>query len=50
MQVLESCIEHGILVRITGDTIAMGPPFVATTEEVQSLVETFSRVIQKAFN
>jgi beta-alanine--pyruvate transaminase len=50
MQVLESCIEHGVLVRITGDTIAMGPPFVATTEEVQSLVETFSRVIQKSFN
>jgi beta-alanine--pyruvate transaminase len=50
MQILESCIEHGILVRITGDTVAMGPPFVATAQEVQAFVETFARVIQKSFN
>jgi len=49
MQVLESCIEHGILVRITSDTIAMGPPFVATPAEVESFVETFGRVLKKAF-
>ena len=49
MQILESCIEHGILVRITNDTIAMGPPFVASSEEVQSLVEIFSKVVKKAF-
>lgn len=49
MQVLESCIEHGILVRITGDTIAMAPPFVATPVQVQSLVEIFGQVIKKAF-
>ena len=49
MQILESCIEHGILVRITSDTIAMGPPFVASSEEVQSLVEIFSKVVKKAF-
>ena len=49
MQILESSIEHGILVRITGDTIAMGPPFVASSEEVQSLVEIFSKVVKKAF-
>jgi beta-alanine--pyruvate transaminase len=49
MQILESCIEHGILVRITGDTIAMGPPFIASSEEVQSLVEIFAKVLKKAF-
>jgi len=49
MQILESCIEHGILVRITNDTIAMGPPFVASSEEVQSLVEIFSKVVKKAY-
>jgi beta-alanine--pyruvate transaminase len=49
MQILESCIEHGILVRITGDTVAMGPPFVASSEEVLSLVEVFSKVVKKAF-
>jgi hypothetical protein len=43
MQVLESCIENGILVRITGDTIALAPPFVATPAEVQSFLETFGK-------
>jgi beta-alanine--pyruvate transaminase len=49
MQVLESCIENGILVRITGDTIALGPPFVATPAELQSFLETFNNVLKKAF-
>ena len=49
MQVLESCIENGILVRITGDTIAMGPPFVATPSEVESFLETFGKVLKKVF-
>jgi beta-alanine--pyruvate transaminase len=49
MQVLESCIENGILVRITGDTIALAPPFVATPAEVQSFLETFGKVLKKAF-
>ena len=49
MQILESCIEHGSLVRITNDTIAMGPPCVASSEEVQSLVEIFSKVVKKAY-
>jgi beta-alanine--pyruvate transaminase len=49
MQVLEDCIENGILVRITGDTIALAPPFVATPAEVQSFLETFGKVLKKAF-
>ena len=49
MQVLESCIEHGILVRITGDTIAMGPPFIATSSELESFIDTFGKVLKKAF-
>jgi beta-alanine--pyruvate transaminase len=49
MQVLEDCIENGILVRITGDTIALAPPFVATPVEVQSFLETFGKVLKKAF-
>ena len=49
MQVLESCIENGILVRITGDTIAMGPPFVATPSELESFLGIFSNVLKKSF-
>ncbi len=49
MQVLESCIENGILVQITGDTIAMGPPFVATPTELESFIDTFGKVLKKAF-
>ena len=49
MQVLESCIENGILVRITGDTVALAPPFVAKPTEVESFIETFGKVLKKAF-
>jgi adenosylmethionine-8-amino-7-oxononanoate aminotransferase len=27
----------------------MGPPFIASSEEVQSLVEIFAKVLKKAF-
>jgi beta-alanine--pyruvate transaminase len=49
MQVLERCMDHGILVRITSDTIALGPPFIASSNDIESLVSTFADVIKKTF-
>ena len=49
MQVLESCIENGILGRISGDTVALAPPFGAKPTEVESFIETFGKVLKKAF-
>lgn len=39
MKVLEVCIEKGSLVRMAGDAIAVGPPFISTPQEVQFLCD-----------
>ena len=39
MHVLEKCLEKGALVRISGDTIAVCPPFISTESEITKLVD-----------
>jgi beta-alanine--pyruvate transaminase len=41
------CFERGIMVRQTGDTIAMSPPLVIETKQIEQLVETLSAVIRE---
>lgn len=48
MKTLEACIERGALVRITNDTIAVGPPFISTPAEVEFLVSVLSDAIDDA--
>ena len=48
MKVLEACIEKGALVRVAGDAIAVGPPFISTTEEVQFLCSVLGEAIDVA--
>ena len=45
MKVLEACIERGALVRVAGDAIAVGPPFISTSEEVQFLCGVLGEAI-----
>jgi beta-alanine--pyruvate transaminase len=48
MKVLEACIERGALVRVAGDAIAVGPPFISTPEEVQFLCGVLGEAIDVA--
>lgn len=48
MKVLEACIEKGALVRVAGDAIAVGPPFISTPEEVQFLCNVLGEAIDVA--
>ena len=48
MNVLEACIEKGALVRVAGDAIAVGPPFISTPEEVQFLCSVLGEAIDVA--
>jgi beta-alanine--pyruvate transaminase len=48
MKVLEACIERGALVRVAGDTIAVGPPFISKPEEVQFLCSVLGEAIDVA--
>jgi beta-alanine--pyruvate transaminase len=41
------CFERGIMVRQTGDTIAMAPPLIIEPAQIERLVETLGKVIRE---
>jgi beta-alanine--pyruvate transaminase len=50
LKVLEACIEKGALVRVAGDCIAVGPPFISQPEEVEFLCSVLGEAIDVAMN
>jgi len=45
-KVYKECYKKGVLVRGTGDTIALSPAFIITKEEIQIIVSTLKEVIE----
>ena len=41
----EACFERGILIRITGDTILLSPPFIISNEEIAMIAEEIRKVL-----
>ena len=39
IRLFEDALKRGLLVRFTGDTIALAPPAISTADEIQRLVE-----------
>jgi beta-alanine--pyruvate transaminase len=46
LRVFERGLEEGLLLRVTGDTIALAPPFIATQGEVLSMIEALRRTLR----
>jgi beta-alanine--pyruvate transaminase len=46
-EIFLKCFERGIMVRQTGDTIAMSPPLIIEPKQIARLVETLSDVIRE---
>jgi beta-alanine--pyruvate transaminase len=46
-EVFTKCFERGIMVRQTGDTIAMSPPLIIEPKQIAQLVETLGAVIRE---
>jgi beta-alanine--pyruvate transaminase len=46
--VLVDCFEAGVLVRTTGDTVAMSPPLIVEKAQIDRLVDTLGKAIDKA--
>ena len=46
-EVFLKCFERGIMVRQTGDTIAMSPPLIIEPKQIEQLVETLGAVIRE---
>ncbi len=46
-EVFLKCFEQGVMVRQTGDTIAMSPPLIIEAKQIDRLVETLGAVIRE---
>jgi beta-alanine--pyruvate transaminase len=46
-EVFLKCFERGVMVRQTGDTIAMSPPLIIESKQIVRLVETLAAVIRE---
>jgi beta-alanine--pyruvate transaminase len=46
-EIFTKCFERGIMVRQTGDTIAMAPPLVIEPKQIERIVETLGAVIRE---
>lgn len=46
LRVFEAGLDHGLLLRTTGDTIAVGPPFISSPEELQAMAEAIGKTIR----
>jgi beta-alanine--pyruvate transaminase len=46
-EVFQGCFDEGVLIRVTGDTIALSPPLVINASEIERIFECVSTVIQR---
>ena len=46
-EVFARCYDAGVLVRVTGDTIALSPPLIIEKNEINQLFETIGEVLNK---
>jgi len=40
------CFERGLLIRTTGETIALSPPLIASEKDIAQIAETISKVLE----
>jgi len=44
--IIQKCFEAGLMVRVTGDTIAFSPPLILEESHIQQAVETLRTVVR----
>ncbi|MEY4753813.1 MAG: hypothetical protein RJA44_1488, partial [Pseudomonadota bacterium] len=42
-----ACFERGVLIRTTGDTIALSPPLIIEPAQIDRIVTTLAEVLQQ---
>jgi beta-alanine--pyruvate transaminase len=45
MEVLRSCYDEGLLIRVTGDIVALSPPLIIREEQIDEIVSKLSKVL-----
>jgi beta-alanine--pyruvate transaminase len=46
-EIFLECFERGVMVRQTGDTIALSPPLIIDSKQIAHIIDTLSAVIRK---
>ncbi len=46
LHALERGLDEGILLRVTGDTLALAPPFVTSDEQLQAMIDSVRRTLR----
>ena len=46
MQIFRKCIDDGVIIRTTGDTLAFSPPLIVEDEQIETVVETVRSAIR----
>jgi beta-alanine--pyruvate transaminase len=46
MRALERGLDEGLLLRVTGDTISLAPPFISSADEVNTMIESLRRTLR----
>lgn len=44
-QLVHACFDHGLLVRATGDIIALSPPLIVERERIDQMLETIADLL-----
>tara|TARA_B100000035_G_C20722528_1_gene431852 strand:- start:187 stop:639 length:453 start_codon:yes stop_codon:yes gene_type:complete len=47
--VYEECFNNGLMVRFTGNTIAISPPLIITKKQIDEIFSTLTHAIKKVF-
>ena len=47
MEVFHKCFDRGLLIRVTGDIIALSPPLIVEEDHMTELFETLRAVIKE---
>jgi beta-alanine--pyruvate transaminase len=46
-EVFRRCYDRGVLVRVTGDIVALSPPFIITLGEIDQLFDVLGSVLKE---
>jgi len=47
LEVFGLCFDNGVIVRTTGDIIALTPPLIIEESEIQQIVETLGQALRE---
>jgi beta-alanine--pyruvate transaminase len=44
-EVFQACFERGVLIRVTGDIVALSPPLIITPDQIDQIVQVLAQVL-----